>query len=370
MKKIFYTIICCLLSLPIFGQWSNQSLTFGGALREYRLYVPANYQPSKPASVVVGLHGLGDNMNNFSGIGMNYIADTANILVLVPQALADPLVGTAWNSGAGFGYYPNSNVNDVGFLNAMLDATIANYAVNEQRIYICGFSMGGFMTERMACESNQRIAAIASVSGTIGSGIAPCTPGRAVPVAHFHGTSDGTISYSSNSFGVGADSLVNFWRINNQCNPVPQQNTFPDLVADGLTIDHFLYSNGSPSSDVEFFKVNNGVHNWLFIPQNDIDYTLEIWKFFSKHSLQTTSIANPTNKEVFHIYPNPAAEKWRISFTSTQKGEIQLFDLQGNLILSKNVSGEETEIDIKEHSLAKGIYLLHWKGTYQKVLVE
>lgn len=369
MKKAIYTFICLIFTLDVMAQWINKSFTFEGKLREYRVYLPAIYNPINPPSLLLTLHGLGDNMTNFSGIGMNYIADTANIIVLVPQALDDPLFGAAWNSGAGLGYYPNSSINDVGFLNAMIDSTLSQYAVNQQRIYICGFSMGGFMTERMACESNNRLAAIASVSGTIGNGVPQSNPARTIPVAHFHGTGDATVPYSNNTFGIDADSLVQFWVSNNHCD-APIHTTFPDVVSDSLTVEHFVYPNGWAMSEVEFFKVNNGGHDWLFIPQNDIDYTQEIWKFFSKHTLQPTAIEGETQNDSFSVFPNPAKDKLNISFHSSQKNMIQLFDIQGNLIFSTMVVGENTTISLQKYSLSQGLYYLKVNEKSTKLLIE
>ena len=199
IKKLFLMLIIAALCLNANAQWTNKSFVYGSVTRQYRVYKSPNYSAANPASMVITLHGLGDNMTNFSGIGFNYIADTANIIVVVPQATTDPFAGTAWNSGAGIsGYYPNAAVNDVGFLNTLIDTVKNLYAINPSRVYCCGFSMGGFMTQRMALQSNLQIAAFVSMSGTIGAGVTAFAPGRAVPIAHVHGTSDSTVYYAGN----------------------------------------------------------------------------------------------------------------------------------------------------------------------------
>ena len=122
INKLFLALIFLACATASFGQWSNKTMSFGGTTRSYRLYVSPNYNASNPASIVMTLHGLGDNMTNFSNLGFAQIGDTANIIVICPQAVSDPLAGTAWNSGAGMmGYYPNSSVNDIGFLNALVE---------------------------------------------------------------------------------------------------------------------------------------------------------------------------------------------------------------------------------------------------------
>jgi polyhydroxybutyrate depolymerase len=118
---------------------------------------------------------------------MNLIAYTANFILIVPDTCADPLAGNAWNSGAGTsGYFPHSTIIYKGFINALVDTDVSNYSINSNKVYLCGFSMGGFMTERMACESNGKFAAFASAGGTIRNGITTCNPTRAIPLAHFY----------------------------------------------------------------------------------------------------------------------------------------------------------------------------------------
>ena len=222
MKYLILISIFYLSSLSVFSQFSNESFVHNGLSRQYRIYIPAIYDGSKEVPLMLCLHGLGDNMTNFSTIGMNYIADTANFIAVFPQAVMDPLVSsTAWNSGAGYnGYFPNSNIDDVDFLRSLIDTLSIHYSINQQRIYACGFSMGGFMSNRLACEANDRIKAIASVAGTIGTGFS-CVPGKAISVCHFHGTADATVSYANGPYGMGAQELVDFWVNTNNCNATP-----------------------------------------------------------------------------------------------------------------------------------------------------
>lgn len=365
MKQITALVFCLLSALGIFplhAQWSTHTLTVGAVSRSYRLYTPAIYSPSNSAALVMTLHGLGDNMGNFSLIGMDAIADTANFFVAVPQALADPLAGTAWNSGAGVsGYYPNSTVQDIAFLNQLADTISTYFSIDPARVYVCGFSMGGFMTQRLACESNQKFAAVASVAGTRGSGITACNPGRPLPVAHFHGTLDSTVFYTGNTFGNDAEDLVDFWVTHNQCNPTPVHTSLPDAVADGYTIDHYLYSGGQDNSTVEFYKVNNAPHTWLFTPVNDLSYSLEIWKFFSKHRHSNPALSHlpePVSGK-WMMYPNPTSG--RVSIQAGPGLDIRMYQSTGALVLEKMNAESNPELDLHAHNLSPGMYLVEMR---------
>lgn len=341
------------------AQWSDETMTHDDVERTYKIYIPSTYDESEPAALVLTLHGLGDNINNFSQIGFAPIADTANFILVVPQALADPMMGTAWNSGAGMmGFFPNSTVDDIGFLNALVDHTLANYSVDADKVYICGYSMGAFMTQRMACESHGRFAAFGSVAGTRGSALTSCNPNVAMPVVHFHGTSDGTVGYTGNTFGMDVDPLISFWINNNQTDETPIHTALPDVATDGYTIDHYLYTNGN--ADVELFKVNNADHVWLRKPANDISYTEELWKFFRKHE-GAVNINEVNSNASLKVYPNPATDVLNIDISNIEISKtytISLFDIKGSLVYQGKGQGNQVQINLGQTSLHHGMYLL------------
>jgi polyhydroxybutyrate depolymerase len=365
MKKIIPLILFSILYVVANAQWLNKGFTFQGNNRVYRVYVPAMYNADNPASLVLTLHGLGDNITNFSLIGMNLIADTANIIVVVPQAMTDPLASTAWNSGAGvFGYYPNSAIDDVSFISALIDTVSTQYIIDSEKVFCCGFSMGGFMTQRLACELNDKIKVFASVAGTFGSGLPPCTPDRAVSVAHFHGTSDATVPYNGPQPGIAATALADFWVNNNACNTMPVESTFPDYSNDGFTVDHFVYSEGEDNTRVELFRVNGADHVWL-TPVNDIWYTGEIWNFFNSQQIPTTGVIQNVDGKEMNIYPNPVSDRISVNLpemTFNESANLKLTDLTGKVLYVSPVNGNSFELSLKELSLKSGFYILTFRS--------
>jgi len=351
--KAIITTVALLFGFSMTAQESTHSWTFDGSTREYIQYVPASYDGTTPVPVVFCLHGLGDNMNNFKGIGMNFVADTANFIVITPQALVDPLVSSsAWNSGASYlGYTLNGGIDDVGFLGAVLDTLIANYNIDQQRVYSCGFSMGGFMTNKLGCEMNDRIAAIASVAGTIG-GAVNCQPGRAIPACHFHGTGDSTVLYANNEYGNDAEDLALYWAGNNNCNLTPTVTNLPDIQADGFTITHKLFSSCDDGAEVELFRVDSAGHIWL-TPANDIFYTTEIWKFFNKHT-HSENVSVMEQEVLFNMYPNPANDIVYFEFLNEKVSQIQIIDQQGRVVVSEN----RMAASINVANLSTGNYLV------------
>lgn len=355
MKKILFISLVFLSSVG-FTQQEFLYFQYDSQSRVYARYVPSVYNGSTAVPLVICLHGLGDTITNFVGIGMNYVADTANFIVLTPQAVSSPY-GTAWNSGASYyGYVLNGNVDDSGFINALIDSTMANYNIDSNRIFVTGFSMGGFMSNRLAVDLNSRVAAIASVSGTIGASFSPGTP-NPIPVCHFHGTADGTVAYTGNAYGMDAENLVDFWIGVNNCDTIPIIDSLPDIAADGKNVVHYTYENGNNATQVEFYKVIGGDHEWLMQPTNDIAYTLEIWKFFSKFPMQSSSVITET-REIFKIFPNPSTGNLYLSFGEKVDGELSIFNQLGTLVKLVPVTSSFQTIYLGD--LQQGIYFIRF----------
>lgn len=382
----FFLFFLFIFSFQTQAQWSQKSFDFDNITRDYWIYVPPNYNPTIPASLVVTLHGMGDSAENFKGVGFNLVADTANFIVLVPNALVfntpNPLVQAifggmrTWNSGAGiFGVFPNNQINDVGFINKMVDATIDDYSIDQTRVYMCGFSMGGFMTQRMAIESNGRYAAFASGAGTIGIGIVNPNPGRGIPLAYFNGTVDPKVNWQSGNpmFGVVVDSMVNFWVDNNNCDTPPIHTVLPDTQNDGFTVEHDLYPNGDDGSVLEVFKVIGAGHEWLGFDK-DISYTREMWKFFSRYSFQTAEIDKEALNNQLKIYPNPTKDNVNIQFSNeiTEPYTLTLYDTKGRKIIESREN--KKDVNLQLGSLNNGIYLLNVNNstmnTTKRIVVE
>jgi polyhydroxybutyrate depolymerase len=369
---LLINFICLVGFNAVFGQWENNSINSGGITRNYRVYISPNYSVSNPASLIIALHGLGDNMTNFSNtLKFNHIADTANIICIYPQAEYDIFVGAAWNSSAGlWGYYPNAFVDDIGFINELADAAIAEYAIDSRHIYLCGFSMGGFMTQKIALLSNSRFAAFASISGTIGNGITGIDPGRSVPIAHFHGTADSVVKYINNDYGVDADSLIGFWTGNNLCSNVPVIYKYPDLVNDGITAERFEYhSTDKSNADVFFYKLVGANHYILSTPQNDVDQALETWLFLRRYSLNITDIQeSSSNPEYISVFPNPANDRIFVKSNTPYWGTdiiMSINNLQGQLVHQQVLKKELEEADLSE--LIRGIYIINFNdGLHSK----
>lgn len=357
--KHFTLIILSLFTL--FGSLAAQdiidTIPSQGEDRFFRIHLPNGLAPIEPVPLVIALHGLGDNMNNFSNVGFSQIGDTANFITVYPQASTLQFIGSGWRIGTPV----DGNASDVVFLSAMLDTLMSTYMIDTQRVYATGFSMGGFMSHILGCQLSDRIAAIAPHSGTISPTNASTCTGRKVPAMHIHGTSDGTIEYAGGTFFSvynynGAEATIQMWANRDSCTGSVDSTR----ITGNYNIDKFNYTDCKDSTEVVLYRVLGMDHTWLNIPQ--FRATPEIWSFFSRHKIPdepvdtATSVAELGLDALLEVYPNPSKGSFTVVKPSITPTTCQIIDLMGRIVLVTTLTEERTPINLTDAS--KGIYLL------------
>jgi polyhydroxybutyrate depolymerase len=192
---------------------SEHTIAMGDWDRPYLLHVPPTHKPGEPLPLIVALHGgLNDAAYVENQSGLDKVADAQGYAVAYP----DGLLGT-WNAGACCWFARWAGVDDVGFLDKLIDTLVKQGVADPRRIFMTGFSNGGGMAYRYACERADKIAGIAVVSGALAIG---CTPKRPVSVLAFHGTWDPSVPYNGGGNMdadvhfpfIGVRLLMEFWR--------------------------------------------------------------------------------------------------------------------------------------------------------------
>jgi polyhydroxybutyrate depolymerase len=360
MKKIQLTF--CALLVALSGVIAQNQITVidsiksGGIFRNYRLYIPQKYEIQKPSALIIDLHGYNSNAMQ-EQVYSNFmpIADTANFFVVYPNGSVH---GGAQYWNAGITTLP-AFANDVAFISELIDHLRSLYSIDENRVYACGMSNGGFMAHTLACALNNKIAAIASVTGSMFlSQYTTCVPSRVVPVMQMHGTADKTVPFIGNSSMMPLDTLMNFWAKHNKCDAAPDIDTVPDInKADSCKAIHYFYKNGAKGSTCEFYKIIGGGHSWpgaafkIDVTNQDFNATEKIWLFFRKYKLSDMVGIEEwkANEEArMSIYPNPCMDQLNIEGETIQL--VNIVDLTGKLILSST----SKQIDVS--TLSKGIY--------------
>jgi polyhydroxybutyrate depolymerase len=270
---------------------ATRSLVYAGIERTYVLHIPAGYDATRPTPLVLAFHGIGLNAEEMIRIsGLNEQADISGFIVAYPNGTGE---NKSWNGGHCCGEAAKNNVDDVGFVRALIDELAALINIDSSRVYATGFSNGAIMVYRLACELSDRIAAIGPVAATqILDDQEACHPGRSVPVIHFHGTADRLNPYDGGTTSAGfefvaVEDAIGFWAEKNAC-PDPLQQ------AESETIQHVVYAPCAQNSAIELYSIIDGQHAWpggeavnpqVGEPTMEISATPLLWRFFAAHPM-------------------------------------------------------------------------------------
>ncbi|MDG4808160.1 alpha/beta fold hydrolase [Micromonospora sp. WMMD1120] len=246
--------------------------------RPFDLHVPVGYDRAKPSPLVVLLHGYGSSgAQQERYFNLTPESDRRGFLYAMPNGTTNRDGSRFWNAAEACCDVDDSGVDDVAYLERLLDTVESTYSVDTGRVYLVGHSNGGFMAYRMACERSMRITAVVSLAGAVDDG-ALCTPQRPVTVLEIHGTADATIKFRGGTRNghryTSVDATLAIWRRINGCSAkadtsAPHLDLEPRLpdAETGVT----SYSAGCrDASRVELWDIREGSHvptlNAIFPP--------------------------------------------------------------------------------------------------------
>jgi polyhydroxybutyrate depolymerase len=167
--------------------------------------------------------------------------------------------------------------------------------IDTKRVYVAGYSSGGMMSHRLACELSDRIAAISSVAANIPEKMAPVwAPSRPVPVLMISGTDDPYAPWDGGEQLLSVDDTVEFWATQDLCSAAPTITQLPDIKTwDGTTASKTVYS-GEDGVEVVLYAVEGGGHTWpgsystASLGRTSMDFNASevIWQFFKEHPIK------------------------------------------------------------------------------------
>lgn len=249
------------------------TVTNGDDSRQVIVHLPPNYDGEARLPLIIVLHGGGGRASQIQRVSrMDAAADEYGFIAVYPDG-SGPLEEAlfTWNTGHCCGYALEHGVDDVAFLNVLIDSMLSHFAVDAERVFVTGISNGGMMAYRAAAELSERIAGIAPIAGTIGgsppdsdaSYVIP-QPSHPVAVLAFHGFEDQHVLYAG---GVGPQSVepgrfdmsvadsIAFWVAANGCDSEP----IAESRADGNVIIQRYQGCAAP---VVLVTIVDGGHSW------------------------------------------------------------------------------------------------------------
>lgn len=287
----------------------RRTLHHGGLERSFTLVVPAAGQGPRP--LVIMLHG-GATADGRSTMrwGFQPLAARDGVITVHPDGM-----GEGWNDGRQSGYLTarqGGEVDDVGFIGAMIDTLAAEGLVDAKRVFVVGGSNGGMMALRLACESADRFAAIAPFIAHFPVGEAErCKPAKPMPLLNIVGDADrlmpfgggpvASIAQGDRGAVISSDRTIGWWRGFNRCTGEPVVRMLPDAdTSDGVTLREEISRDCADGAEVVRLVALGGGHRLpalaaedvpgprgriIGAASRDISGPAYIWDFFERHGM-------------------------------------------------------------------------------------
>ena len=286
----------------------RESFRYEGVKRSYLLDLPSSYKPSNTYPLVVVFHGGGGNAENIKEVtNFSKKGDEEDFIVVYPDGsgkLNYRLL--TWNCGFCCGYALENDIDDVGFIRALIEYLVSEYPIDESMIFATGISNGGIMSYYVGSALSDIFAAIAPVAAQIGGQATEQEkiwripmPEYPVSVLAINGMNDSRVPYDGGRpkdndtavySWISTNESISFWVVQNKCSSFPERN----ISASGnIIID--TYAGGLDHTMVRLISIVDGSHSWPGgskgwdqgdTPSTEINATDEIWEFFKDHPKQ------------------------------------------------------------------------------------
>jgi len=242
-----------------------------GGVRPAMVDIPQNYDPTVTHPLLVFLHGSGTvaSLPQAAFFGVLNTVDEKDLVLLLPDGTLNEDGNFFWN-GTPACCDPNDAIDDVGYLSGLIEEAKQTYNIDENRVYLLGYSNGGFMSFRMACEASELITAIVSLAGSTFADPADCQPAtRPVSVLQVHGTADTTILYEgvADAYPSAVDTVESFASAAGCDTDSPTIVGNTDLVSmvEGEETEQVAYTTGCQGGiDAALWTTRDGVHRPIF----------------------------------------------------------------------------------------------------------
>ena len=195
--------------------------------RSFIMHVPSAYKGDTPVPLLIDYHPIGGSSEGqMKDTKYKSLTDKEGVISLYPQGTTKTM-GPGWNVGPCC-----SNDDDLEFTREMIKYVREKACIDPQRIYAAGFSMGGGMSNHVACMMSDVFAAVAPAAMDLNrTNSAKCTKARPIAVINFRGTADPVCKYQGGDSGyndglnfLGAEGTFRYWAEANGCQGSPSKN--------------------------------------------------------------------------------------------------------------------------------------------------
>ncbi len=240
------------------GSTEDIFIAVDDTLRDVRLYIPDGIAEGDAVHLLIALHGSGDSGRSFqAGAGLDERA-TDDLIIAYPTAAKGN-----WAEGCNCNIADRLQINDLGFVEALIDSVSARYSVSPERTFALGYSQGGLFAYRLACAMGDRISRVAAVSAPMSVPLSQmCGAANPVSVLTLHGRRDAILPWAGTNNGafslLSAEDTAEFWADKRSCEPAVQ-TTYRSGKA---TLAAIEWNQCDSGTRVHLYQMTDGVHAW------------------------------------------------------------------------------------------------------------
>ncbi|RZQ55081.1 hypothetical protein C1E23_00670 [Pseudoalteromonas phenolica] len=207
----------------------------------------------EPKGLAILLHGSPGSPKKISNIfGANLLSSDFGFTTLILKG-SDPTWG--WNSTVSEG----NQINDeVSYISELIDSVIADNNIPSDKVIVMGYSAGGFMAYKLACQIPEKLAGIISIAGQLRGSVNYCTNSTPVAVHHMHNPQDTEVPVMGGR-GITSlnDTLEHFMSVNG-CSGQVNEESVAGVTSNDLKATEVSYLDCEHS--LKYTKLHNIPH--------------------------------------------------------------------------------------------------------------
>lgn len=247
-------------------------MNWQGHERLYLVHLPSEEKMKNAVPVLFHIHGGGGTAKGTPGLTFgrfNELSKRDGFIVVYPNA-----IDKNWNDGRKLEDERvwKENIDDVGFITAIVEELKLKYNVDSNRIFTTGMSNGGFMSSRLACDRADIFRGAAILTASLSADYLPlCNPEKPIAIMVINGTKDKLVPYNGGYVKVlgkkrgeiiSTDELIDLWKKQNGCTTKKPTIELEDSQDDGTTVTIQEYSNCNDRGSLILYTINEGGHTW------------------------------------------------------------------------------------------------------------
>ena len=267
MRGVIFVVLLLMVPGAVCArQDESRIMTWQGIERHYAVHRPAQGLPSA-APLVVVLAGLGQDLESLHRwLPIDPVADRHGFIVAYPEA-----IGGKWSYWRGGGIlvpaHATEEVDDVGFISAVVETLVKEGTADPKRVYVTGISRGALMSWTLACERADLFSAAAPLSSAMTAWQASnCHPSRPLPIVAVDGTEDPVQFYDGFIYPPPVPRLISvpetmafWWRLSGCTGE--KINRLPHGDADDRTrIERYEWTGCAGGGPIMLYRVIGGGH--------------------------------------------------------------------------------------------------------------